>query len=113
MVTESWFTLAAITTVLSPIAVTKPDWSTVATDESPLLQLTVVPAMTLAFWSRTSAVSYTLVPNAASWAVAGLTVIVVRRAGSGAGGAAGLSPSPHPLTKATAVSAADCRMMVR
>ena len=49
--------LAVIVAVPLPTAVTRPDASTVATDVSPLLHVTVAPAITLAFWSRTSAVS--------------------------------------------------------
>ena len=106
---------ALAVTVASPLAaaVTKPDASTVATELALLLQVTVAPTITLAFWSRTSAVSCTVSPNAVSSSVAGLTVTVVGRAGSGGGGVVGLSPSPHPLAKATTASTADSRTMVR
>ena len=49
--------LAVIVAVPLPAAVTRPDASTVATDVSPLLHVTVAPAITLAFWSRTFALS--------------------------------------------------------
>ena len=100
---------AVIVTVPLPAAVTRPDASTVATELALLVQVTVAPAMTLAFWSRTAAVSCTVSPNVVSSCVDGLTVTVVGRGGSGTGeGAVGLSPSPHPLAKAT-TALARCR----
>ena len=48
---------AVIVAVPLPAAVTRPDASTVATELALLVQVTVAPAMTLAFWSRTSALN--------------------------------------------------------
>ena len=50
-------TLAVIVAVPLPATVTRPDASTVATELALLVQVTVAPAMTLAFWSRTSALN--------------------------------------------------------
>ena len=47
--------LAVIVAVPLPAAVTRPDAFTVATELALLVQVTVAPAITLAFWSRTSA----------------------------------------------------------
>ena len=69
----------------------------------------MAPAITLAFWSRTSAPTCMVWPNAVSSSVAGLTVTVVGRAGSGA---VALSP-PQAHPKARLASTADSRMMVR
>ena len=101
---------AVIVAVPSTTAVTSPDASTVATEVSPLLHVTVAPAITRAFWSRTSAVSCTVAPSAVSSAAAGLTVSVVERPGSGGGvgGAAGLSP-PHAPARPRAASTAQSR----
>ena len=74
-------------------AVTSPDPSTVATVASPLDHAIGAPAITLPFWSRTSELSCTVAPNAVSRAVAGLTVTVVGRGGSGGGGS--VAPSPQ------------------
>ena len=49
--------LAVIVAVPSATPRTRPDVSTVATELALLVQVTVAPAITLAFWSRTSAVS--------------------------------------------------------
>ena len=75
----------------------------------------MAPAITLEFWSRTSALSCTVAPKAASSAVAGLTVTEVGRGGSGTGsgtGAVVLSP-PQPHAKVTPASIAHTRFMVR
>ena len=99
---------AAISAVPFPVAVTSPVASTVATEASLLVQSTVVPAITFAFWSLTSAVSRTVAPSAVSAAVGGLTVTVAGNAGS-----VGPSPSPHPSARATTTTAADNRKTVR
>ena len=49
--------LAVITATPSVMPVTRPDAATIATDVSLLLHVTVIPDITLSFWSRTSAVS--------------------------------------------------------
>ena len=46
-----------IVAVPLPAAVTRPDASTVAIKLALLVQVTVAPAMILAFWSRTSALN--------------------------------------------------------
>ena len=84
--------------VATPLAtpVTRPDASTVATEVSLLPHVTVAPAIAAAYWSRTSAVSWTVAPSAVSSAAAGLTASVVGRGGSGSGGGlVGLSPHAH------------------
>ena len=107
--------LAVIVAIPSATAVTRPEAFTVATELALLVQVTMAPAMTLEFWSRTSALSCTVAPNAASSAMAGITDIVVGRGGSGTGSGAGavvLSP-PQPHTKDTPVNIAHTRCMVR
>ena len=76
-----------------PTASTSPEPSTAATAASLLDQVTPAPAIACPFWSSTCAESWTVAPKAASSAVAGLTVTVVGRGGSG--GATGSAPSPH------------------
>ena len=85
--------VAVIVAVPLPAAVTSPVASTVATEGSPLDQATATPAIASPFWSRTSAASRTVSPSAVSPAVAGVTVKVVARGGSGAGGS--VAPSPQ------------------
>ena len=70
--------VALIVAAPLPAAVTRPDALTVATVAALLAQLNVAPAMTLPFWSRTSAVSCTVASRAVSSAVAGLTIQVCR-----------------------------------
>ena len=70
-----------IVAVPLPATVTRPDASTVATELALLVQVTVAPAMTLAFWSRTSARQLNRCrPTQSARRVAGLTVTVVGRA---------------------------------
>ena len=66
-----------------PAAVTSPEPSTIVTEASLLDHATGAPAITCPFWSRNSALSCTVSPNAASAAVAGVTLTVVGRGGSG------------------------------
>ena len=103
--------VAIIVATPLPAAVTKPTASTTATPGALLVQTTVTPGMTRAFWSRTSAASVTVASNAVSSPVAGVTVIAAGKADSGVGSP--VEPSPHPLPKATAGNAASSRMMVR
>ena len=67
-----------------------------------VVHVTAAPAITLPLWSRTSALSWTVAPNAVSSTLAGLTVTAVGRAGSGGGGGAGpaVSSFPHPMSNA-------------
>ena len=96
---DPWFTLAAMTAVPLSTAVTKPDWSTVATDALLVFQVTVAPAITSPFWSRTVALSCTVAPSAVSSNVAGFTSTVVGRGGSDNGAdEVGAVPSPHAET---------------
>ena len=108
--------LAVIAAVPVLSAVTRPDWSTAATAVLLLPQVTVAAGISSAFWSRTSAVSCTVAPNAVSSALNGLTVRVVGRGGSGTGvgtGPVALSPSPHPDANNTPANKLDVHTMVR
>ena len=105
--------LAVIVACPSPTPVTRPVASTAATPALLLSQVTVAPVMTLESWSRTSAVSCTVAPNAVNSAAAGLTEIVVGRVVSGGGGVVGVSPSPHPFAQATTAATAHSRIITR
>ena len=99
--------------VAAPLAaaVTSPDPSTAATEAALLDQLTAAPAITCPYWSSTWAWSCTVAPSAVSSAVAGVTVTVVGRGGSGGGGS--VPPSPHargPQRAADRVAAATTRI---
>ena len=99
--------------VAAPLAapVTSPDPSTAATEAALLDQLTAAPAITCPYWSSTWARSCTVAPSAVSSAVAGVTVTVVGRGGSGGGGS--VPPSPHargPHRAADRVAAATTRI---
>ena len=74
---------AAVTAVLPlATAVTSPEALAVATAGAPLDHVTAAPAMTLPYWSSTSAESCTVAPTAVSSAESGLTATVVGRGGS-------------------------------
>lgn len=103
-VPEAGSAVAVIVAVPLPVAVTRPEPSTAATAGALLDQLTVVPDITLPFWSRTSAVSCTVAPKAVRSVVAGVTVSVVAREGSGETGS--LPPSPQPTAHASTTAAA-------
>ncbi len=99
--------VAVIVAVPLPAAITSPDPSTVATVASPLDHAIGAPAMTLPFWSRTSVLSCTVAPSAVSRAVAGLTVTVVGRGGSGGAGSVAPSPQACITTRARMVAPAS------
>ena len=84
-----------IAPMIVSVAVTSPDPLTVATEALLLVQVTPAPAITWPFWSRTSAVNCSVAPKAVSWAVAGVTVTVVGRGGSGGGVGGSVAPSPQ------------------
>ena len=102
--------IAVIVAAPLATAVTSPEASTAATEAALLDQLTAAPAITCPYWSRTCAVSCVVAPSAASSAVAGLTVTVVGRGGSGGGSVA---PSPHDEAHRATGSVATTKIRVR
>ena len=102
-------------TVASPLpaAVTSPEALTVATAAALLAQVTAAPAIVWPFWSRTSVESCTVAPSAGSSAVAGLTVTVVGRGGSGGGVGGSVVPSPQAYAHRAADSAAAAKTKIR
>ena len=100
--------VAVIVAVPLPVAVTKPAALTVATAALLVAQVTAAPAIACPFWSRTSAWSCTVSPRAVSSAVAGVTVTVLGRGGSGGGACGAVAPSPQAAAvQATVAIAAD------
>ena len=63
-----------------------------------LAQVTVAPAITCPFWSRTSAVNRAVSPKAFSAAELGLTVTVVATGAVGGAGSTALSPQDRGST---------------
>ena len=96
-----------------PTAVTSPVELTVATAVSALDQVTVAPAITCPFWSRTSAESCIVAPSAASSAVAELAVTVVGRGGSGGGGKGSVVPSPQAYANRAVDTVAATKLKAR
>ena len=85
--------VAVIVAVPFVAAVTSPEALTVATAAALLDQLTAAPAISLPFWSRTSAVNCSVAPKAVSCTVAGATPTVAGRRGSEAMGGGSVPPS--------------------
>jgi len=96
---------AVIVAVPLPTAVASPEASIVATEALALDHATETPDSTRPFWSRTSAENRTVSPNAVSSAVAGVTVTVVGRGGSGGGAEGSMAPSPHATAQRMATVA--------
>ena len=86
--------IAVIVAEPLPAAVTSPFVLTVATASALDDQATAAPAMAFPFWSSTEAVNWAVSPSDESEAVAGDTWTVVAT-GSGSGGGAVVSSSPH------------------
>ncbi len=95
-----------------PVAVTRPDASTAATEALSLDQVTEAPGIACPFWSRTAARSRAVSPKAVNAAIAGVTVTVVGRGTSGVGVGSVASP-PQAWTPSTAANHVAPKVRIR